>query len=287
MRYRRLGRTGLEVSAVSLGGAYLMGPDPDKATENTAEVLRCAAALGINYIDTAPLYGASEALLGPALARVKADFHVSTKVGFVPQDFDYSRDQVLASLERSLERLGVKQLAIAQIHEVNLAGWDRIMQKGGTLEGLRTAQKRGLCRWIGITGRAIPLLARLAATDEFDALLCYHDYHPCCRLAADEVLPAAAASDMGVIAATVLAGGLYVDAPKALAEIDDAASREAAQKTIAALERQPGTLPQQAFRWVLGDRRVSSVSSGAANPAQLQEVAQAAAMEPLAPEALP
>jgi len=67
MKYRRMGRTGLEVSAVSLGGAYLMGGDPERAQENACQVVR-RADLGINYIDTAPLYGKSEELLGPALA---------------------------------------------------------------------------------------------------------------------------------------------------------------------------------------------------------------------------
>ena len=65
------------------------------------------------------------------------------------------------------------------------------MEEGGTLAGLREAQRQGLCEFIGVTGRAIPLLARLAATGEFDPVLCYHDYHPCVQLAAEAVLPAA------------------------------------------------------------------------------------------------
>ena len=64
---------------------------------------------------------------------------------------------------------------------------------------------------MGITGRAIPLLAKLAATGEFDAVLCYHAYHPCVQLAAEEVLPAATENDMGIVIATPLAGGIYVE----------------------------------------------------------------------------
>ena len=145
-----------------------------------------------------------------------------------------------------------------------MAGWERIVEKGGTLEGLRAAQKQGLCDFIGVTGRAIPLLARLAATGEFDTVLCYHDYHPCVQLAAEEVLPAAAQSDMGVVLATVLAGGVYVAGKDQRAAVErrfeGEEERQRAWETIARLEQEESTLPQSAFRWVLADERVSTVS---------------------------
>ncbi len=284
MRYRTFGRTGWQISAVSLGGAYLMGTDPAHARERAWALVQRALALGINYIDTAPLYGKSEELLGAALDGEKRPFYLATKVGFDPQDFDYRRDSVLWSLERSLQRLGLAQLAVAQIHEVNLAGWERIMEPGGTLEGLRAAQERGLCARIGITGRAIPLLARLASTGEFDTVLVYHDYHPCCQLAAQEVIPAAHAQNMGIVVATPLAGGLYVEGPaqaKALAAIADPGERARTQQVLDKLRPLSGTLPQKAFRYLLADERVSTVSSGASTVAELEEVAQAADMEPL------
>ena len=211
---------------------------------------------------------------------------MATKVGFKPEGFDYRRDSVLQSLERSLALLGLTKLTVAQIHEVNLAGWERIVEKGGTLEGLRAAQKQGLCDFIGVTGRAIPLLARLAATGEFDAVLCYHDYHPCVQLAAEAVLPAAAQSDMGVVLATVLAGGMYVAGKDQRAAVERRFEREEERQrawaTIARLEQEESTLPQSAFRWVLADERVSTVSSGAASVAELEEVTQAGDMVPLA-----
>lgn len=285
MNYRMLGRTALQISEVSLGGAYLMGRDPDHSVENTTQVVQRAAELGVNYIDTAPLYGKSEILLGAALAATKGQFYIATKVGYDPVDFDYRRDSVLGSLERSLQRLGVDKLNIAQIHEVNMAGWERIMEPGGTLEGLRAAQQQGLCDYIGITGRAIPLLAQLAATGEFDTLLVYHDYHPCSQKAAVEVLPAAATQNMGVVIGTPLAGGLYTSGPRqaeALANLESETERQAFWQWLRRVEQLPGSLPQHAFRTILADPRVSTVSSGAANVAELEEVAAASAMEVLA-----
>lgn len=284
MRYRRFGRTELNVSSVSLGGAYVGGRDVDRMEQNAVEVVSSAWKAGCNYIDTAPLYGDSERLLGQALAAVKQPFSIATKVGFKPEGFDYKRDSVLTSLERSLKLLGVDRVTVAQIHEVNLAGWERIMEPGGTLEGLRAAQQRGLCDFIGITARAIPLLADLAETGEFDTVLCYHDYHPCKRLAAEQVVPAAAANDMGIVIATPLAGGIYVDneeQQKAVEEWFDEEDRPRVWDIIEEMKREDSTLPQSAFRWILGDNRVSTVSSGPSNVAEWDEVVAAADMETL------
>ena len=284
MRYRRFGNTGIRVSEVSLGGAYIGGRDPERERENAVEIVRRAAELGINYIDTAPLYGRSEALFGYALEAAGARMHVATKVGFDPQDFDYRRDSVLRSLERSLKRLRISRLFSAQIHQVSEAGWERIMERGGTLEGLREAQKRGLCDHIGITDRAISLLAKLARTGEFDTLLVFHDYHPGSHKAADEVIPAAAANGMGIVVATVLAGGLFSDAPRrkaALENLRDPGDRANAEAIIGRLRDEPGSVPRNAFQYVLADARVSTVSSGAANAAELDDVARASEMGPL------
>ncbi len=285
MRYRPFGKTGVRVSEVSLGGAYIGGTDPEREKENAVEIVRRAEARGINYIDTAPLYRGSEALFGYALEAAKARMHVATKVGFDPEDFDYRRDSVLRSLERSLERLRIPKLFSAQIHQVSEAGWERIMEPGGTLEGLREAQKRGLCDHVGITDRAIPLLAELARTGEFDALLVFLDYHPLSQKAAEEVIPAAAAGGMGIVVATVLAGGLFSDAPRrkaALENLGDRAERDRAEGIIGRLCDGPGTVPRNAFRYVLADARVSTVSSGAATAAELDDVSRASEAGPLA-----
>lgn len=278
MNYRTLGRTGLSVSEVSLGGAYLMGADPERAIESARQLVEKAAALGINYIDTAPLYGKSEILLGEALVGLTDRFHIATKVGYDPQDFDYRADSVLWSLERSLQRLRIDKLTVAQIHEVNMAGWERIMEPGGTLEGLKLARERGLCDYIGITGRAIPLLAQLANTGEFDTLLVYSDYHPAVPKAAEAVLPAAATHNMGVVIGTPLANGLYVDGPQraeALTYLENDDARQAFWQWLKSTEGLPGTTPQHAFRYILTDPRVSTISSGAATVDQLEEVAAA------------
>jgi aryl-alcohol dehydrogenase-like predicted oxidoreductase len=256
-----------------------MGPNPAQAEDNVRQVVKSAFALGINYIDTAPLYGMSENLLGQALTGTADQFHLATKVGLEPEDFDYNADSVLWSLDRSLKRLQIPKLTVAQIHEVNVAGWDRIMSPGGTLSGLRQAQQKGMCDFIGITARAIPLLAELADTGEFDTVLVYHDYHPACLTATETVIPTAVKQQMGIVVATVLAGGLYTDQhQQVLAKISDSITRQRVTQILQKLQANEHTLPQNAFRFVLADERVTTVSSGAANVPQLTEVVKASAL---------
>ncbi len=287
MRYRRMGRTGWQVSEVSLGGAYLVGADPDRALENVRSVVSRALDLGINYIDTAPIYGMGrcEELLGRALEGEARPFYLSTKVGFEPEDFDYTRDSVLWSIERSLKRLGVPKLSVAQFHD-NQVSWERITAPEGTLEGLRAARQRGLCEYIGVTGRAIPLLTSLVETGEFDTVLAYHDYHPCSQVAAQDLVPAARAHDTGIVIASVLAGGLFGHRPRREELLASMAQteRRRALDVIERLQEEPGTLARSAFRFVLADPTISTIASGAASVSEIEDVAQASDMGPLSPE---
>ena len=165
-----------------------------------------------------------------------------------------------------MKRLKISKLTVAQIHEVNIPGWQQIMRPNGALAGLRQAHQKGLCDFVGITARAIPLLVQLAATGEFDTVLVYHDYHPSCLKATESVIPVAANQQMGIVLATVLAGGLYTEQhQQAKAKIDDPKERQRAAEIVERLKAEPHTLPQNAFRFALADGRVSTVSSGAAS----------------------
>ena len=106
------------------------------------------------------------------------------------------------------------------------------------------------------------------------------------QLAAEQVLPAAANSDMGVVMATVLGGGIYVEDERQREAVEKWYEGEEEQQRawamIEKLRQENSTLPQSAFRWVLADERVATVSSGAASVAQLEEVIMAGDMDPLA-----
>ena len=166
--------------------------------------------------------------------------------------------------------------------------WEGIMAPGGALEGLREAQRQGLCERIGVTGRAIPLLAQLAATGEFDAVLVYRDCHPCSQLAAHSIIPRAHEQDMGIVVAAPLAGGLFADEPRkqrALKALPGEERREA-ERVLQILDGQPGTLAQNSFQYILADERVSTVCGGPASVDELVDIAGASEMGPLSQRSL-
>ena len=135
----QIGTTGLEVTRLGLGGAPFGGLFTDVEQRAAVSSIKTAMGLGIQYLDTAPLYGTgkSEHFYSEALAGVdRDDFVLSTKVGRVlnPVDspesddiyvnlppmevaFDFSRDGVLRSIEESLQRLKLDRIDILFIHD--------------------------------------------------------------------------------------------------------------------------------------------------------------------------
>ncbi len=178
MRYRRFGKTGWQVSEIALGGAWFygrpeFGPRP---VSHGAAIVERALELGVNYIDTAPLYGSgrSEGVLGHALKGVKQPFFLATKVGYLPEPFDYTRDTVLRGFEASLKRLQRDRVDLVQIHETEKAGWEGVFGKGRTLDALIELREQGLATHIGLTGADLDLMVRmLGATDEFVSVITY------------------------------------------------------------------------------------------------------------------
>ncbi|HEX5323920.1 MAG TPA: aldo/keto reductase, partial [Capsulimonadaceae bacterium] len=117
MKKRVLGRTGLEVSELALGGLFVSsygGADVVSARE----AVRAAVSGGVNYIDTAPGYANSEELLGQAMNGVQEPLILSTKLGGRPHPFDPRDKKALRqSVEDSLRLLGRDRIGILMIHE--------------------------------------------------------------------------------------------------------------------------------------------------------------------------
>lgn len=138
------GRTGHLSSRVIFGAA---GIGTMKKQERADELLPLLLQYGVNHIDTASSYGESELRLAPWLKRHRSDFFLATKTG------DRSAVDARASLERSLERLGVDSVDLIQMHNlVEDDEWETAHGKGGALEALVRAREEGLVRFIGVTG---------------------------------------------------------------------------------------------------------------------------------------
>jgi aryl-alcohol dehydrogenase-like predicted oxidoreductase len=137
------GRTGHLSSRVIFGAAALSRMTQERADE----LLPVLFEFGVNHLDTAASYGNAELRLAPWLAAHRSEFFLATKTG------DRTGDGARASLERSLERLGVEQVDLIQLHNlVEPDEWDIAHGPGGAVEALSKARDQGLVRFIGVTG---------------------------------------------------------------------------------------------------------------------------------------
>ena len=179
-----LGRTGLRVTRLGVGGAYCKTP----------EGYRAALDCGVNYLDTAPAYhdGEDERIIGEAIAGRRHEIVLATKVG--------KRDAVgaRAELENSLRLLGTDYIDIWQIHYLNKAEErEQVLGPGGAMEAAVKAREEGLVRFIGVTGHDWAEVGKAVATGLFDTVLCWYN----CAMPEPETLifPHALAHNTGVV----------------------------------------------------------------------------------------
>ena len=185
---RVLGKTGLKLSILGMGGSGYGNVYGWYSEEEAIRTLRKGLDNGINYIDTAYWYGQgkSESFLGRALHGVKREnFIIGTKVGRYEQDyprmFDFSSEMVTRSAHSSLKRLQLDHIDILQIHDVEFAPTIETITSE-TLPALQRLKEQGLCKFIGITGYPLSILQTVCERSAIpiDCILSY------CRLALND-----------------------------------------------------------------------------------------------------
>ena len=222
MEYRRLGRTGLNVSLVSLGtgGPSRFGQDRGTTPAAARRLVRRALDHGVNLFDTAQGYGDSETLLGQALDGVPRDeYLIATKCTYRDGDERViAAADVSLAVDRALARLKVDVIDVMQIHGLQAEHYDEVIERH--LPVLKDAQAAGKIRYIGVTERfthdpAHDMLRRAIADDHFDTLMVgYSLLH---QGAERHVLPAAQAADIGVIIMIAVRRALSI--PERLREV--------------------------------------------------------------------
>ncbi len=148
MERRRFGQTDMVVSVLGFGGAEI-GYDRTSQRAVT-HLLAGALDAGLNVIDTAECYVDSEELIGNAVGDRRQDFHLFTKCGH-PNSWereDWRPASLLASIERSLQRLRTDHVDLIQLHSCSLAE----LRRGHAIEALEQARARGLARYVGYSG---------------------------------------------------------------------------------------------------------------------------------------
>lgn len=295
MKYRKLGASDLSVSEISLGSwlTYGVGVERDRAK---ACVDR-AFELGINFIDTANVYGrgAAESFLGEALAgRPRDSYILATKVFGQMSDTDkgLSRAQIFKQIDASLQRLRVDHVDLYQCHR-----YDPETPLAETMQALSEVVRQGKARYIGFSEWPPKQIEdSLAIADAERFVSSQPQYSLLWRRPEEKVIPLCAANGISQIVWSPLAQGVlsgkYLPGAK-IPEQTRAASDsmgqfiqswlrpqvlEAAQK-LKPLAAQAGcTLSQFALAWVLREPNVASAIVGASRPEQLEENAKASGL---------
>ncbi|KKB76063.1 aldo/keto reductase [Devosia soli] len=302
MKTRRLGKTGYEVSEIGLGCWQLGGDFGPVGDDAASQILDAANAAGINFWDTADVYGGglSEKRIG---AHAKAPgVHVATKLGRAGSLFPnkYSKDRVRESMIGSAQRLGVSSLDLAQLHCVPTS----VLQDGEIFAWMEEFKAEGLVRHWGASVETIE-----------EGLICL-EQPGCATLqiifnlfrqdAAEKLLPMAAEKDVGVIVRLPLASGLLsgkfdknttFDATDHRSynrdgeafSVGETFSGIKFERGIELVQELKGLAPegvpmsQFALRWILDHPQVSTIIAGVSKPAQIADNVAASERKSLFP----
>lgn len=289
MERRLLGKTGLPVSRLGLGGLFVSkvgGP-----FEQACEAIHCAIGLGINYLDTAPGYLNSEEVLGRALVDIEAPLVISTKLGGRPQPFNPQDPELLrASFRESIRLLGRDYVDILLIHEPDRPGqydwWtDKERYDGPVMDVLAELRDEGRIGYIGLGGTTAYELAHIIRTGKFDVVLTAFNYSLLWREAEIEVLPAAVEQGMGIIIGSPLQQGAlarrYDDEVRHGARWLSKPRREQYLRLYALLDELGMPITELAMRFVISNPHIDTVLTGARSAQEVEQNVAAVAKGPL------
>lgn len=302
MEYRQLGRSGLKVSALSLGtmtfgggGKFVKTGDTD--LQGAKRQIGMALDAGINLFDTADVYsaGLSEEILGQALKGKRDNVLVATKARFrmgeEVNDAGLSRYHLIRAAEASLKRLGTDHIDLYQLHQ-----WDGLTPLDETLEALDTLVRSGKVRYVGVSnfsGWHLMKAVGTAALKNFIVPISQQIHYSLeAREAEYELIPATLDQQLGILVWSPLAGGLLSGkyrrdraTPEGTRQIanwgeppirDQERLYDIIEVLVAIAEARNVPAAQIALAWLLGRKGVTSVIVGARTDAQLADNLKAA-----------
>lgn len=285
----RLGRTGCEVTRLGFGAMELMGVDTPEADAEAGRLLGAVLDAGIDLIDTAPDYGTSEALIGKHLSHRRDEFFLASKcgciVGRAPEqrggklEHDFSRANVRAGVEQSLQRLRTDRIDLVQVHSSPTRA---TIEAEDTVAELVDLRAEGKIRFLGMSS-VLPDLDDHIAMDVFDV---FQIPWSLLQPEHEAVISRAAAAGAG----TIVRGGVARGAP---APDHDSTGKHAFWREFVRLRRDLWerakldalldglTRMEFMLRYLLGHPDLHTTIVGTANPAHLRTNVETASHGPL------
>jgi aryl-alcohol dehydrogenase-like predicted oxidoreductase len=220
MKFKALGKSGLEISPIGLGTWAIAGPNwafgwgPQNDADSLAALERGLEG-GINWIDTAPVYGLghAETLVGYLLKRIPANKRplIFSKCSVTFDDagevgHSLKADSITQEIEDSLTRLGVEVIDLMQIHWPSFPPGSPAPDIEEAIEALNTAKKAGKIQAIGVSNFDVDQMKRAQSVAQIDSL--QPPYSAIVRGVEEEILPYALSQDIGVIGYSSMQSGL-------------------------------------------------------------------------------
>ena len=244
MEYRTLGKSGLKISRLGLGGIPIQRIDATGARALTADLI----SAGVNFIDTARGYTVSEEYLGFALEGVRDRFVLATK------SMARTAEAMAKDIDISLKNLRTDYIDLYQIHNPGESDLEQVMAPGGALEALLEAKRNGKIGHIGITLHSVDLFRRAVDLPWVETIMFPYNI---VETQGEELISVCAERGIGFICMKPLAGGAIEDAEIALRFITSnpdvtviipgmATSEEIAQNVAAVSSASPLSSDEQA-----------------------------------------
>ena len=276
---RPLGGTGLQVTAVAVGGAPL-GSMPENfghevSHDDGVALVQHVLASPVRVLDTANGYsgGESERRIGTGIAAaggLPPDFLVTTKVD--ARGRDYSGARVRASVAESKERLGLDHLPLVFLHDPEYHDFADLTAPGGAVDTLRALRDEGEIGHVGLAGGTVQEMARYLALGGFEVLLVHNRWTLVDR-SATELLDQAEAAGIAVVNAAIYGGGLLAKPRGGSTTYGYRPAHPETLQAVAAMDRlctEHGTdLATAALQASVRDPRVATTVVGLSRPSRL------------------
>ena len=203
MEYRVLGKTGLKISRMGLGGIPIQRID----AEGTKKLVYQLMEAGVNYIDTARGYTVSEQYLGYALEGIRDKFVLATK------SMSRTKEAMAKDIDISLGNLKTDYIDLYQVHNPNMAQLEQVVGEGGALEALLEAKAQGKIGHIGLTAHSVEVFEKALELDWVETIMFPYNI---VETQGEALIKRCAVKNIGFVDMKPLAGGAIEDASLAM-----------------------------------------------------------------------
>ena len=281
---RRWGQSEIQIPVIPFGTQGFGNNFGFVSDDDAYKLIRRAVDIGVNHFDSARCYGDSVRKLGVAIKRgviQRSEVIISGRVCCHGKaEIDYSAEHAIRDVEAQLELLGIDYFDALFIHDPEEI--EPTLAKGGTFAGLLKLKDRGVARSVGYAMRQHDYHLKAIETGDVDLLLTFNDYNLFGQTAADVVLPAAAARDIGVLNGWSIKRGLLTGIDLSDRDQHNPEVVRATQMRQWCIEEGISLLAM-ALQFCLREERIHGNPLGSLNIEQLEMNARAVT-EPLPPD---